>query len=177
MGSNWGTRRPVFFSQKHRSKKAAPPYVGCVVVTVVLRKRATVLYVIMKVVGQIFQDVVVGAAQRPSYLPGNPLVLVFLRAGDRGRAVDADKACVKINRAPVISCRLGRARRELFDFHAGNDTRGRGPSACTSCLVGGALRLIREEDRHASEAEVGGEVRGAGRSARSTRRRAGRACA
>ena len=44
----------------------------------------------MKVVGQIFQDVVVGAAQRLSDLPGNPLVLVFLRAGDRGRAVDAD---------------------------------------------------------------------------------------
>ena len=69
---------------------------------VVLRKRATVLYVIMKVVGQIFQDVVVGAAQRLSYLPGNPLVLVFLRAGGRGRAVDADvlvaMTCVKINR-------------------------------------------------------------------------------
>ena len=69
---------------------------------VVLRKRATVLYVIMKVVGQIFQDVVVGAAQRLSDLPGYPLVLVFLRAGDRGRAVDADvlvaMTCVKINR-------------------------------------------------------------------------------
>ena len=69
---------------------------------VVLRKRATVLYVVMKVVGQIFQDVVVGAAQRLSYLPGNPLVLVFLRAGGRGRAVDADvlvaMTCVKINR-------------------------------------------------------------------------------
>ena len=69
---------------------------------VVLRKRATVLYVVMKVVGQIFQDVVVGAAQRLSYLPGNPLVLVFLRAGGRRRAVDADvlvaMTCVKINR-------------------------------------------------------------------------------
>ena len=65
-------------------------------------KRVTVLDVVMKVVAQFFHRVVVGLAQRLSDLPGNPLVLVFLRAGGRRRAVDADvlvaMTCVKINR-------------------------------------------------------------------------------